>query len=83
MKKKDGSLKLCNNYQKLNNVAIKNKYFIPSIDGLFYQLHDARFLYKIDSILNIINLELEIVTFKRPLSELVMVVVNLLLCLVD
>ena len=35
LKKKDGSLKLCINYRKLNNVTIENRYSLPRIDDLF------------------------------------------------
>ena len=32
VRKKDGSLKMCIDYRKLNKVTIKNKYSIPKID---------------------------------------------------
>ena len=35
MKKKDGSMKLCIDYKKLNQVTIKNKYPLPRINDLF------------------------------------------------
>ena len=35
VKKKDGNLRLCINYQDLNAVTIKNKYLLPHIDELF------------------------------------------------
>ncbi|XP_038887217.1 uncharacterized protein LOC120077406 [Benincasa hispida] len=35
MKKKDGSLRLCIDYRKLNKVTVKNKYPLPRIDDLF------------------------------------------------
>jgi hypothetical protein len=38
MKKKDGTLRLCIDYRKLNKVTIKNKYPLPKIDDLFNQL---------------------------------------------
>ena len=34
-KKKDGSLRLCIDYRKLNRVTVKNKYPMPRIDDLF------------------------------------------------
>ena len=38
VRKKDGSLPICINYRQLNKVAIKNKYPLPRIDDIFYQL---------------------------------------------
>eukprot|EP00253_Pinus_taeda_P032681 PITA_32681 len=35
VKKKDGTLKLCIEYRKLNKVTIKNRYPLPRIDDLF------------------------------------------------
>jgi hypothetical protein len=48
VKKKDGSLRLCVDYRPLNVVTIKNKYPLPRIDILFYQLSGARVFSKID-----------------------------------
>ncbi|PON48588.1 hypothetical protein PanWU01x14_236250 [Parasponia andersonii] len=38
VKKKDGTVRLCIDYRELNKVTIKNKYPLPRIDDLFYQL---------------------------------------------
>ncbi|XP_058202902.1 uncharacterized protein LOC131317362 [Rhododendron vialii] len=46
--KKDGSLRLCIDYHKLNRVTIKNKYPMPRIDDLFDQLRGATCFFKID-----------------------------------
>ena len=48
IKKKDGSLKMCIDYQSLNKVTIKNKYPLPRIDDLFDQLKDAKYFFEID-----------------------------------
>ena len=48
VKKKDGSLRLCIDYWKLNRVTVKNKYPMPRIDDLFDQLSGARCFSKID-----------------------------------
>ena len=46
--KKDGLLRMCIDYQKLNKVTIKNKYPLPRIDDLFDQLQGAKCFSKID-----------------------------------
>ena len=37
-KKKDGTMRLCIDYRKLNAVTVKKKYPMPRIDALFDQL---------------------------------------------
>jgi hypothetical protein len=41
VKKKDQTLRMCVDYRPLNEVTIKNKYPLPRIDILFYQLTGA------------------------------------------
>ena len=41
-KKKDKTLRLCIDYHQLNRVTIKNRYPLPRIDDLFYQLRGAQ-----------------------------------------
>jgi hypothetical protein len=48
VKKKDRMLRLCIDFRQLNNVIVKNKYALPSIDELFDQLKDAKIFSKID-----------------------------------
>ena len=48
MKKKDGTLRLCIDFRKLNKVTIKKKYPLPRIDDLFDQLKDEKIFSKID-----------------------------------
>ena len=48
VKKKDGSLRLCIDYRKLNRVTVKNRYPLPRIDDLFDQLRGAKVFSKID-----------------------------------
>ena len=38
MKKKDGTLRMCIDYRKINKVTVKNKFPLPRIEDLFDQL---------------------------------------------
>jgi hypothetical protein len=46
--KRDGTIRLCVDYRKLNEVTIKNKYPLPKIEDLFDQLNGAEVFSKID-----------------------------------
>ncbi|XP_057857966.1 uncharacterized protein LOC131067054 [Cryptomeria japonica] len=46
--KKDGSLRMCMDYQALNKLTIKNKYLLPLIADSFNRLVDARVFSKLD-----------------------------------
>jgi hypothetical protein len=46
--KKYGALILCIDFKQLNKVTIKEKYPLPRIDDLLYQLKDAKIFSKID-----------------------------------
>jgi hypothetical protein len=48
VKKKDGSMRMCIDYQNLNVVTVKNKYPLPRINDLLDQLKDAKLFSKID-----------------------------------
>ena len=48
VKKKDGTMRLCIDYQQLNKVTIKNKDQLPKIDDLFYQFQGVSVFSKID-----------------------------------
>ncbi|KAL4313586.1 hypothetical protein GQ457_01G039130 [Hibiscus cannabinus] len=48
VKKKDGTLRLCIDYRKLNKLTVKNKYPLPRIDDLFDQFRGASVFSKID-----------------------------------
>jgi hypothetical protein len=46
--KRDGTIRLCVDYRKLNEVTIKNKHPLPKIEDLFDQLNGAKVFSKID-----------------------------------
>ncbi|XP_071678359.1 uncharacterized protein [Lolium perenne] len=46
--KSDGTIRLCVDYRRLNDVTIKNKYHLPKIDDLFDQMNGAKVFSKID-----------------------------------
>ena len=48
VKKKDGTLRMCIDYQQINKVTVKNKYLLPRIEDLFDQLKGAGVFSKID-----------------------------------
>jgi hypothetical protein len=48
MDKRDGTIRLCVDYPKLNEVTIKNKYPLPKIEDLFDQLNGVKVFSKID-----------------------------------
>ena len=48
VRKKDGSLRMCIDYNYLNKVTINNKYPLPWIDDLFDQLQGVSYFSKID-----------------------------------
>ena len=48
VKKKDGTLRLCIDYRKLNRVHMKNKYLLPMINDLFDQLKGVKYFSMIE-----------------------------------
>jgi hypothetical protein len=46
--KKDGSLRMCIDYRKLNDITIKNRYPLPHMLGLLERLNGAKIFSKID-----------------------------------
>ncbi len=48
VKKKDGKLRPIQDYQKLNEMTIKNRYPLPLISELIDKLHGAKYFFKLD-----------------------------------
>jgi hypothetical protein len=48
VKKKDGMMRMCIDYQRLNNLTVKNKYLLPLIDELFDQLQGSQYFTKLN-----------------------------------
>ncbi|GKC66196.1 putative reverse transcriptase domain-containing protein, partial [Tanacetum coccineum] len=48
VKKKDGSFRMCIDYQEQNKLTVKNHYLLPRIDDFFNQLQGSSVYYKID-----------------------------------
>jgi len=75
-RKKDGSLRLCIDYRKLNRVTVKNKYPLPRIDDLFDQLAGAAVFSKVDLRAGYHQLKINQKTCPRPLFEPDMATMN-------
>lgn len=46
VKKKDRSLRMCNDYRELNHFTIKNKYPLPRIEDLFLSIERCKYFLK-------------------------------------
>lgn len=46
--KRDGTWRSCVDYQKLNNITIKDSYLLPHIDNILDSLHGAHYFSSMD-----------------------------------
>lgn len=46
--KKDGKLRMCIDYRRLNDITVKDRYPIPNIDDLLHRLKGAAWFTKLD-----------------------------------
>jgi hypothetical protein len=46
--KKDGTWRMCVDYQALNKITVKNRYPLPQIDDLLDQLKNVVYFTKLD-----------------------------------
>ncbi|GJV32272.1 hypothetical protein Tco_1392672 [Tanacetum coccineum] len=65
VKKKDGSFRMCIDYQELNKLTLKNRYPLPRIDDLFDQLQGSVLLER-STYGKVITNEFEKKTFRLP-----------------
>ena len=70
VKKKDGTLRLCIDYRKMNKVTFKNKYPLPQIDDLFFiKREEQRYFPRLTCGVVTIRLESGMKIFIRQPSE--------------
>jgi hypothetical protein len=50
VKKSDGSERFCFDYRKLNNITIKDKYPMPSIESKLNKLYGTKYFTSLDCI---------------------------------
>ena len=48
VKKKDGSLRLCVDYRALNDITIKDRYPLPTIEETLNQIRGAKYFTRLD-----------------------------------
>ena len=80
MKKSDGTLRLCIDYRKLNELTIRNRYPLPRINDMFDLLSGAKVFSQQDLPQVFMSYESRRIAYLLPLSALVMVLLSGSLC---
>jgi hypothetical protein len=84
VKKKNGTLRLCIDYQALNQITIKNRYPLPLAGDLIDRLSRAKIYLKIDLRVGYNNVHIaEGHEWKTAFSEQDMVLTSISLCHLD
>nr|GEU41267.1 putative reverse transcriptase domain-containing protein [Tanacetum cinerariifolium] len=78
--KKDGSFRMCIDYQELNKLTVKNRYPLPRIDDLFNQLQGSSVYSKIDLRSGYHQLRVREKDILKTISKLDMDIMNFKLC---
>jgi hypothetical protein len=80
VKKKYGTMRMCIEYRELNKKTIKNRYLIPKIDELIYELLGKVYFSNIDLDRGTIRFRLERRTSTRQPSSVTMGTVSFYSC---